>query len=241
MINKKSHPLFFLNEVKLLFQQIRKIAEENNDILEITKNEATEILIIDAAKDSNFEFHVFNPQILVQKVNFTIQFNPINSQKLDTHKNTTSAQYVIENLKHWIKLIREYNAIDLTPEERILNEYEKEFYDEFEIVDEDADVAPYDLDRQIKIHNFLLHAIEILKKDEGENKLLISEAIELKTDLPKLTKRSTVKRLSKFFAKVRQKSLPLLKELFVEARKELFKRMISGGFDNVGKYIDLIL
>lgn len=244
MINKKSYPLFFLKDVKLLFQQVRQVAEENNDILEITKNEPMEIIIKDSAKDSDFEFTVFNPQRDVNKVKYTIQFNPTNSQKLDIHKNTTTPEEVVRLLNHWIGLIKEYNLIDLTPEERILNKYEDEFYDsfetyeEFEIIDEGADVDPYDLRTQLKIDTFLSNAIHILKQDEEENKLLIEEAIELKNDLPRLTKKGTVKKLSKLFAKVRQKSLTLLKEFIEEAKKELFKRMIDGSFESLGKYID---
>lgn len=240
MIDKRQYPLFFLQDVKKLFQDLREVTIKNNDVLEVIKNEETEIIIKDIAKDSKFEFTVFNPQIDVNKVKYTIQFNPTNSQQLGTHKTTTTPEEVIRLLNHWIGLIKEYNSIDLTPEERILNEYEREFYDDFEIIDEDADFKPYNLETQIKIHNFLLNAINILKEDEKENLQLIREAVNIKNDLPNLTKKSTVKRLSKLFALLRQKSLPLLKKVYQEAEKELFKRAIGGGWDYVGKLIDLI-
>ncbi|MCX2741705.1 hypothetical protein [Pontibacter anaerobius] len=240
MIDKRKYPLFFLQDVKKLFQDVRKVTIKNDDVLEVIKNEETEIIIRDIAKDSDFEFAVFNPQKDVNKITYTVQFNPTNSQKLDIYKTNTTAEEVIKLLNHWIGLIREYNSIDLTPEERILDEYEKEFYDDFEIVDEDADIKPYNLETQIKIHNFLLNTINILKENEKENLLLIKEADSIKNDLPNLTKRSTVKKLSKLFAQLRQKSLPLLKKVYQEAEKELFKRAIGGGFDYVGKLIDLI-
>ncbi|WP_157593187.1 hypothetical protein [Rufibacter tibetensis] len=240
MINKKEYPLFFLRDVKSLMQQTREFVKVNDDVLVITKNEEFEITIKDSAKDSNFEFSIFKPYILENRVNYTVQFNPINHLRLDIHKVNTTSEFVIDHLKKWTRIIKEYNLIDLSPEEKILSEYEREFYDEFEIVDEDADVLPYNLETQVKIHAFLLHAVNVLRKDEEENSALIIEASDLQNDLPNLTKKNTVKRLSKFFAKVRQKSLPLLKEILVEGKKEIFKRMISSGFDNVVSLIDLI-
>ena len=119
----------------------------------------------------------------------------------------------------------------------LLKEYEKEFYDAFEIIDDDADIKPYDLKTQVLIQNFLILSIKVLEKNKKENSYLIQEAETLKNNIQNYTKRKTVKSLSLFLAKTRKKGLLLLKEILNVAKKELIKRGVNGGFDTI---IDLL-
>mgnify|MGYP003498109603 CR=1 FL=1 len=72
------------------------------------------------------------------------------------------------------------------------------------------------------------------------NDKLIKEAEEIKDSIPKMTKKTTVKKISRFFANVRKKSLPLLKEVLELGRKEIFKRGIKFVLNNIGDWIALI-
>ncbi len=237
MINKKDYPLVLLKEVQKLYKEIRELASDNDDIIEITKNEEFEITLQDRSENSNFSFKINNPRYERGKVEFIIEYNPRNGQILSPLKTSSPYQQVLNHLNIWIKLLREYDTIYLSPEEKILQNYEEEFYTEFEIIDEDAEIQSYDLKTQTIINNFLVLSIEVLKKNDNENILLIEEAESLKDDLTKLSKKATVKRLSRFFALIRQKSLPLLKEIFELGKKELFKRALNGGFDFLGHFL----
>lgn len=238
MINKKEYPLILLQNIEKLFQEVRKIADSNNDIIRIAINDELKISLEDKTEYSNFSFTISQPKYEKSKVEYHIEYNPKNSTSLDSLKAFTDHRTVLNNLNIWLNLLRGYDRINLTPEEKILNEYEKEFYDEFEIIDEDADIKPFDLNRQLIIHNFLSHTIEILDRDNGDYSELKEEAKELKENIPRLTKKTTIKKLSRLLAKIRQKSLPLLKEILDVAKKELYKKAVSGGFKMIGHFID---
>ncbi|WP_321371986.1 hypothetical protein [uncultured Draconibacterium sp.] len=241
MINKKDYSLLLLQTVERLFNRIRKFVAENSDILEFTKDEDFMLLIEDKSKSSNFKFLVSNPHQNPQnKILFNAEYNPQNSSSIASRKTTVEDKSVISYLEQWTNLIRQYNKISLTTEQSIINEYEKEFYDNFEIVDEDADTHPYELSKQVMISNYFAHVIKVLEAHEDENAELIKEAEEIRESIPKMTKKTTIKRISRFFAKVRNKSLPLLKEILELGKKELFKRAITAGFDMIGDLTNLI-
>lgn len=241
MINKKNHTLILLQTVERLFKRIRTFVEVNNDILELTKNEPFELEIEDKSKYSDFKFSVSNPtQNSSNKIIFEAEFNPTNSTSLASRKVPTEENSIVTLLEQWTNLIKAYNKTELSAEESILNEYEQEFYANFEILDEDADTKPFELEKQVIIHNYFVNVIHILKQNEEENADLIKEAEEIKEEIPSMTKRTTLKRISGFFAKVRKKSLPLLKEVLELGRKEVFKRGIKFLLDNFGDWITMI-
>ncbi|UII74462.1 hypothetical protein LV716_09300 [Flagellimonas sp. HMM57] len=241
MINKKKHTLVLLQTVERLFKRIRTFVEVNSDIFELTKNEPFELLIEDKSKYSDFQFSVSNPtQNNSNKIFFEAEFNPTNSVSLATKKIKTEENSIVSLLERWTNLIKAYNKTELSAEESILNEYEQEFYANFEILDEDADTKPYELEKQVIIHTYFVNVIHLLKRNEQENEGLIKEAEEIKDNIPSMTKRTTVKKISRFFAKVRKKSLPLLKEVLELGRKEVFKRGIKFLLNNFGEWITMI-
>ncbi|WP_010516933.1 hypothetical protein [Croceivirga radicis] len=237
MINKKEYPLALVKAIGQLYSSIRTYVAQNSDILEIVKDKELELKVVDSSKHSNFEFLVHKPKFENGKAIFYVEHNPENTVSLKKRSLSIMPDSVLKTLKAWTGWIREYNKASLSPEDKILNEYENEFFQNFELLDENADTHPFELEKQIIIHNYLLQVVQILEKDKKNNAVLISEANELKEQIPSLTKRKTVKKLSRFFANVRKKSLVLLKEILVEAKKELYKRAIKGGFDFVGELL----
>jgi hypothetical protein len=51
---------------------------------------------------------------------------------------------------------------------------------------------------------------------------------DLKANQTRLTKRKVTQVLAKIYAKARKHGLNLLKEIYIEAKKELIKQLISG-------------
>jgi hypothetical protein len=241
MTNKKQYSLLFVQTVERLNNSVRQFVEKNSDILELTSVNSMVLLIKDKSKISDFQFLIHSPhQDNRNKILFKADYNPTNSAVVATKKTITEEKSILTILEQWINLIRSYNKASWTPEENILNEYEREFYDNFEILDEDADINPYELDKQIIIHNYFVNVIKVLKVNEEDNAELIKEAEEIKDNIPKMTKKATIKKISRFFANVRKKSLPLLKEVLELGRKEVFKRGIKFVLDNIGDWVALI-
>ena len=153
--------------------------------------------IIDSGKDSNFQFNITNPRLQGSKTIFKVIQFPASSVSVGSKGFETTGDSVLNHITGWIGLIRNYNSVKLNSEEEILDEYEKEFYENFEFIDEDGD-TPFELEKQILLDNYISEVIIILQKDAG-NSELVAEAEALKEKIPKLTRKSTVKLISKLF------------------------------------------
>lgn len=113
-----------------------------------------------------------------------------------------------------------------------LHNYEKDFFDSFEILEDDANVAPFDHKRQILIEEMVDKTITILLMDKNEsNSAEIDHVIEfgkdLKSKIPRTSKNQVLKKLSTFYAKIRsigaQLSFEVLKHLTVEGVKAIIQ------------------
>ncbi|MBL4905788.1 MAG: hypothetical protein JKZ00_07240 [Flavobacteriaceae bacterium] len=241
MINKKDYPLVHIRNLDSFYPKIRKIIDENLEVLKVEKDENLTIILSDNDSNSKFKFKITSPRFIDNKTYYSIEFNPSNATTLNGYKNERiEGASIFTHLENWIKLINIYNSISLSEEDKILREYENEFYNGFKILDEDADIKPYNLKVQIIIQNFMTNSIELLSKNENDSSDLIEEATILKESIPKLTKQQTAQNLSRFLAKVRIQSLSLLKEILELGKKELFKRFITGGFDFITDMIHLM-
>lgn len=96
-------------------------------------------------------------------------------------------------------------------------------------MDDDADVVPFDLPRQILIDNYLDEVIMRLVSYEEENDENLEElkavAVELKNTLTQSTKNQVVRKLSVLWAMAREKGISIFKEIFVELAKEVIIAM----------------
>lgn len=236
-MEKRNYSLSFLKNLQKIHLDVNQIVEENRSVVAFFKNEELEIIIKDLAPKSNFNFKISNPRQVNSKINYKLEYTPRNTTSVEPGTITVESERVMNTLKGWIHRINEYNKITITKKDKIVSEYADEFYEDFEIIDEDAEENPFELEKQLILHNFLIKAITVLEED-GDNQHLIEEAQDLKANLPKLTKKATIRKLSNLFAKIRHKSLPLIKEVLDVAQKELYKRITNGGFKMIGDFVD---
>jgi len=231
MIDRRTLPLEQLKQMSAVYTQVRDIIKENNDVFQIIHQDELSMEIIDTSRNSKFRFKLDNPKYENNKTIYRVTHNPSSSASIKDRNSSVPSESIEKFLNRWISYIRAYNDVKLIPDDDILYEYEQEFYENFEILDEDADIKPYELEKQIIIYNFISASIAILERNPSNNDDLIIEAVEIRDNLQHWTKRKTVRKISKFFAKTRKKSLTILKEILIEGKKELYKRAINGGFD----------
>ncbi|WP_321279283.1 hypothetical protein [Marinifilum fragile] len=233
MINPKEHPLVFVQTIQSLFTQIRTRVEKYSAIIRIVKDQDFEIVIEDIDPLSNFSLEIFEPEFVGNSVVFQLKQSPTNHLKHELNEFALYSDQILHQLDGWLNLILQYNNVQISPEEKILKAYEEEFFDNFKLVDEDANNKPYEVGKQLMLAEFLDTAIVVLKNHEIVHEELISEATEIKEELPNLTKQDTVKKLSRFLALIRKKSVELLKALIIETKNQAMKQVVSGGFDFV--------
>ncbi|KRT13829.1 hypothetical protein ASU31_22600 [Pedobacter ginsenosidimutans] len=229
-----------LNYIRILqkyFPKFRMLAEENCEIITFVEHQETEAWIFeyfDKERDHDFSFKVFDFNYTINVgVKCSIEMLPYDPNKVT---KTTFGVYIKDVEAHfinWISFVNAYNDLVLNSKDKIRNYYEDLYSADFEILDEDADSVPFELERQLLIEQFAILCIDVLNRDPESNRELIQDAIEIRDTVQNSTKKEIIRKISKFFAKIARKSLPLLKELASEAKKTIFKKAIEFGLKEI--------
>jgi hypothetical protein len=228
---KKNLPLALVLNIDKLLNGIREYCKSYSTTIEYKEGHEGDIIrIYDLDPKSTFYFYVSNPRIERGTPHYTIIYTPADEFNLNQGKLDHTSEGVINALGTWITWIRKYDAAIISPEERFLKFYEKELYTKFDIVDEDADINPFELPKQVAISRFLNKTSKILiENDIAEDDEIFIEVTNLDQNQQTLTKRAVIKKLSLILAKIRLRSIPVFKFVAKTFVKELINQGISAG------------
>jgi len=168
---------------------------------------------------------------------FLTEINPPSKNSTTVLKVEEQVAPLIGRLNSWIELIDSYGKIETIYDDPIIKSYEAEFEEKFEIIDEDADVAPFNLEQQNYLDSYLEHVkkqMNLLKAGKNEDEQrefteIENEAILLQKELTKENKKEIVKKLSRILAKARKIGLEVFKQVAIDILSEVGKRMLMGG------------
>ena len=234
-MKKKEIELERVKGLRRLKDFFKEEINKRSDTLNISNETLTTIKIEDYDKDSTFSFELKESLKESGKPFYVIEYNPMNSRVLDPIQEKLEENKVKESFIQWVNIVDEYNKINLDPDDQILNAYVEEFYVEYEIIDDDSSVKPFNLEQQQFLDNFLESVQKTLNKhtDDDEIQTLIEETTEIRENLTRETKKRIINRISRLVSKIRIKGLKLLGEIINEAKKELIKRIITGSLDGI--------
>ena len=238
-MNKRDYPLSLSKDIQKLINYIKLEVVKNENFIESNQNEDYFIQIIDKL-DSRFYFRVFNPNQNSNFVSFfNFQFAPENDASLKPLANNSDFENVVSYFQSWLKIVKEYNDVTFNEKDYFTKKYEEEFYAEFEILDEDAEINPFEHNKQIFIYKLLEYVETELKNSETKDEeieILISETNELKKNLQNLTKKVVIRKMSIIFSKVKKKGLKLFLDIIDVAKKEIIKKALYGGIHEIEQW-----
>lgn len=233
MRKKKDLPLAILKAlqpfVKLKGEKFN-VVDPGNHLLKVEDKE----------EDSSFHFIIEKYQ--KSSNSSTFQFLMTRSPKNQNDNGIYQTWVEINNLTsqfdQWIKLLDEYESTDSFYDDPILHSYYEEFFNEFEIVDEDADINPFNTKQILLIDEYLeklQNKLDEYKTHENENKILEiqSEIVILRENLTTKPKKWIVDKVSKIWAKIAKSGTKFIKEFLTESKKEIIKQSIKGLIDFV--------
>jgi len=217
---KKDLPLAVLQTIEPLISEkskLFKIGDAGQDLLKIE----------DADPRSNFYFKIISYSEQGQKLK--IEFKPMNPNNVDVYANTIALDGLKGYFINWKSYLEAYENVKIF-DDPILRQYQQEFENEINIVDEDAEYSTYDLKTQIWLDQYLTRyeeRLETLKTDENQLDItdIQGEIAELKETQTRLTKKRIVERLGKIWAKTRKIGLGLLKDVYEGVKSELINRL----------------
>lgn len=240
MLTKKDIPLNML-------KAIEGIAQPNLDIIRFVKEENTYYCFMETDENSKNFFRIFvdgsrvignfNPK------NYAYRWKPTDEGNALDYNFQGNLQDVIKQFEAWVKLIRDIHETPSVHDDNFTKHYSDFYFNEFKIVDEDANTSPFNPDQQDLIELYLdslKKAIENSSEQVAETTKaeLISDIKQIKSSLLTTTKTKVMKGITKVFGKLFKESKDFAKEIVAEARKNLIKKLIGLGIEYGPKILE---
>lgn len=193
----------------------------------------------DKEKNSDFYFNIEEYKI-EKELLLLLDWKPANKQTVQNSKAWINAKHLDGYFNNWIGLLKGYENVKSTYDDPIIETFAKEYYTEFEIVDDDSDVNPFGTKLILLLDEHLENIENEIEKYQTEsNKKEIEEikndVVELRQNLTKKSKKWVVKNLTMTWAKITKQGPKLMKEFLSEAKKYVIKEgakfLIDNGID----------
>jgi hypothetical protein len=185
----------------------------------------------DKDKDSDYYFIIEQYRVESSNLLLLINYKPRSKESVESHRTWINGVGLDQSFGDWVKLLERYDKIKTIYDDPIEKKYKDEFYAEFEIVDDDADITSFNINQQLWLDSYLEKIIYLLDSHNGTNPELSElkeQVFELKDNLTNLTKKKIIEKLSWIWAKARKIGLPILKEIYVQVRNEIIKQLVEG-------------
>lgn len=172
--NKRDLPL-------ILIQKITEFIKNDKGSYPQLTPDHTYCIIEDRENNSDFYFEVFDASLEQNKVYFSVRQKPKSEISVEVTEYIAYSDEIYLYLKSWQTLVEAYSE---TPwfEDSITDQYEAEFYEEFDLVDEDADTHSFPTATQLWLDAYLEKVVKRLETYVGQNEE-IGEIIEQVEDL----------------------------------------------------------
>ncbi|MCA1920212.1 MAG: hypothetical protein LDL38_12485 [Flavobacterium piscis] len=239
-MDKRNYPLNQAKEIQLMLKEFRMLASLFSYRIKLIESENL-VYLVDIEYDGFF-FRVFKPNLNSNDVPFFhFESMPQNSVNFDKQILNSTSEIVLQHFDNWINILNEYHEVNFLAEDYFTKKYEDEFYAEFEIMDDDSSINPFENNQQIYLYNFLEYVSKELRNLNSDDQILleiISDTDELKDNIQNLTKMNVIRKMSLIFARIKKFSLKLSMDIFDVAKKEIIKKCLYGGFDELHHLID---
>jgi|GEM_PF-3205526 len=225
-MNERDMTLYFHSILENKYKRVRDLVNAKSDFLFIAKDSENEIIIKLIHSYPSFIFHISNPVEKGNNLVFNITRAPKNARSNETENLKSDHLNLERTLNSWIELaMKHLNKKPIHPNQDDANEqYSRDFYDWFEIVDEDADSTPYDIKRQILIEHSLDAGIKaLIESGLKEDDPIILEARSLKEKIGIFTKKQVLKAGRSIYVMIRKHGGVFTKRVYDVWSEEMLK------------------
>jgi len=236
-----------INLKKRLSVDLAKIIEKPlrnfYDLFKIVENKDGFLLYLrDSDNNSDLYFGIIKETCDSSGHNIHYSCKPFDNSLKGNHANFTKLNNFDTLLNRWLENIKFYE------EESILNDpllrgYQSEFYNDFKIVDDDADLIGFNYSQQLQLEAFFENIVKNIDEIKDEKNAEFIE--EIKEEIKSLhesvtseTKNGLMNKFSFLLAKARKGSSKACQFILKEFAKEFIKNGSKLAFNYVIKNID---
>lgn len=220
-----------------VWQEIQPLIDEHRQLFKPLRTDKFAFHLLDLDPESDFYFQC---NFQDSSGRFNIKYKPLNtSHVLEQTESQVELKVLVSRVSAWANVLREYLETPTFYDDPILQQYEDEFFEDFEMDELDADTIPFDFKRQLYLDKYvsdikgLLNRYKETASDEQilEIKSIESDCDNLRQNITVISKNEAVKKLSKIWAKGRKYGLEMIKDMLKEFQKEavswVAKKMIE--------------
>lgn len=220
----------------IILERLQPILDRNLEFIYHIEDETLFHLADKQKSELNFKLIKYSQFRDLFKSGYFIEYRPIGRDNMQSTKYWCHITDVEKQLKSWIEDVGYFNRLYTVFDDPIVKQYEDSFFKEFDVHEENSDYAPFDLNRQIFLDDYLkatIFRLENLKvgkpeKEQSEIDSLMNEAEQIRKVITKESQKKIIKRLARFWAKAQKIGIYLIKEIFVNVSAEITKRLILG-------------
>lgn len=232
MRKKKDLPLTILKSLEP-FVNLKgnkfEVIDPNEDLLKV----------IDKDLESEFHFTIAKYQKDNSgKFQFLMTRSPRNVNDNSQYQTWVEVSGLSAQFESWIKLLDEYDNVNSFFDDPIAKSFKEEFYAEFEIIEDEADINPLKT-KQILLLDTYLENVDnkLVELTTQQNSYYVKDIREdislLRNNLTNKSKKWIVNKLTTIWAKIAKQGTKFIKEFLTESKKELVKQGIKGLIDYV--------
>jgi len=236
-INKHDFPLLVLEDIKPFIKRLRSQIKENGHLFMV---ERTEDYIIKLRSKEKWEYKFEVTRFDISQdddVTYPFSMNPSNERGDPIYSEATDGKGLIVAIDRWVDILKVYESLSLEDEDELLLQYEQEFYQEFEFVDDPNHPIGFNPEQLDFLYAFLTTLEKDLKSTEfkDETMSIVADTLELRDNIQGMTKKQFAKQFSILLAKIKKVGMKLLYDTFDVAKKELIKKALYGGISKLGE------
>lgn len=227
MRKKKDLPLAILKSLET-FVNLR------GDKFEVIDPKEGLLKVIDKDEDSDFHFTIEKYQ---KADNGAFQVYMSRSPKNHNDNGIFKTWLEVSSLQNqfnlWLGLLDEYENVNSFFDDPILKSFNEELYSEFEIIDENSEISPFNI-KQILLLDENLEEIENrLSNFITEQNSLQIESIQddiniLRENLTSKSKKWVIRKFTMIMSKIAKQGPKFIKEFLSESKKEIIKEAVKG-------------
>jgi len=242
-INKHDFPLLVLEDIKPFIKRVIYHLRENGHLFEAVSTEGY-IVRLKSKEKWEYQFKVMRSDISQDdEVSYVFSMNPENERGDTIHSEMTDGKGLIIGIDRWIDILKLYDSLSLDDHDELLLQYEQEFYQEFDFVEDPNGTIGFNPAQLDFLYSFLTILENDLKSTDFKDETIsiVADTLELRDNIQGMTKKQFAKRFSILLAKMKKVGMKLLYDTFDVAKKELIKKVLYGGIEGIGDITQQLL
>lgn len=215
----------------MVLESLEKYVQLNGDQFQVQEHEKFLLCITDKDENSDFFFNIEESKI-ENGLKLLIGWKPINKETILSKRAWIDCKELDQYFNSWILVLNGYKKVNSFFDDPILNSFAEDYYSEFEIIDENAEIQPFNTKQILLLDEHLEYIennLEKFKTEKNAQQLndIKNDIKELREKLTSKSKKWVIRNLSTVWAKITKQGTSFMKEFLTEAKKTVIREGIK--------------